>query len=43
MKFLIHRLIARATKVAIVALALRQVLPAATATRIIQRLGVSHA
>lgn len=36
-------LIARATKTVIVALALRQVLPAATATRIIQKLGVAHA
>ena len=36
-------LIARAAKSFIVALALRQVLPAATATRIIKKLGVAHA
>jgi hypothetical protein len=36
-------LIARATKSFIVGLAMRQVLPAATATRLIQKLGVAHA
>ena len=36
-------LIARATKSVIVGMALRQVLPAATATRLIKKLGVAHA